>query len=75
MRIKDVIMGKYYRHKDHPDYAWAKPLKIIPPKQGVNTHGYPIIECEWTIYKDATTGLIKYFKASNLVEAPTNAKE
>ncbi len=69
MRLNDIVIGKYYRHKAHPDYAWAKAIKIHPPKRGINPHDYSIIECEWTVDKDDTFGIIKYFKASDLVEA------
>lgn len=33
MRAKDIIIGNWYRHKDHPQYAYAKPIKILKPKE------------------------------------------
>ena len=68
MNSKNIVIGDYYRHKDHPDYAWAKALRVIPPNTGVNTHGYLIVECEWSLEKGASFGLIKYFKLSDLVK-------
>jgi len=65
-QIKDIKIGEYYRHKNAPNYAWAKVLEIIKPHTGVNIHSYPIIKCEWTVAKNVNFGLIKYFKASDL---------
>ncbi len=62
-----IKIGNYYRHKNTPNYAWAKVLSIIPPRTGVNTHDYPIAECEWTMSKNDSFGLIKYFKLTDLV--------
>lgn len=67
MRAQDIIIGEYYRHKDHPDYAWAKPIKILKPHEGKNINNYIVVECEWSVDKNATFGMIKYFRPSNLV--------
>ena len=42
MNSKNVVIGNYYRHKDTPNYAWAKVLEVLQPHSGVNTHGYLI---------------------------------
>ena len=68
MNSKNVVIGNYYRHKYHPNYAWAKVLRVIPPHTDVNTHGYLIVKCEWSLDKGALFGLIKYLKLSDLVE-------
>jgi hypothetical protein len=68
MNSKNVIIGEYYRHADHPKYAWAKVLAIIKPYTDVNTKGYWIARCEWSINKNDTFGFIKYFKLSDLVK-------
>jgi len=67
MNRTTLKIGHYYRHRDTPTYAWAKALEIIPPKTGVNTHGYLIVKCEWVLDKNSSFGLIKYFKLSDLV--------
>ncbi len=68
MNSKNIIIGDYYRHKDHPNYAWAKVLKVMPPKTGINTHGYFIVKCEWSVEKGDSFGFIKHFKLSDLVK-------
>lgn len=67
MRIKSITINSYYRHKNTPNYAWAKVLEILSPHTGINTHGYYIVKCEWTVNKDSGFGFIKYFKASDLI--------
>ena len=67
MNSKNIVIGDYYRLRDEK-YAWAKVLAILPPRKGLNTHGYWIAECEWTMEKDAVIGLIKYFRLSDLIE-------
>ena len=66
MNSKNVVIGNYYRHKDTPNYGWAKVLEIIKPHSGV--HGYLIAKCEWSLGKDDLSGMIKYFKLSDLIE-------
>jgi hypothetical protein len=67
MRLQDIKIGEYYRHKEHPNYAWAKAIKVCPPHSGINNNNYFAIECEWTIDKNDTFGLIKYFRPQDLV--------
>jgi len=64
---KSVIVGNYYRLRSTPHYGWAKVLAVLKPYWGVNIHSYPIAQCEWTVDKDASFGLIKYFKVTDLV--------
>jgi len=64
---KTIEIGKYYRHKDHPDYAYAKAIEVIPPKTGVNPHTHRIVKCEWTLSKGQDFGLIKYFRFTDLI--------
>ncbi len=66
MRVKDIVIGEYYRHKDTLNYGWAKALEVIPPKTGVNVHNYYIVKCEWAPDKSSSFGVIKYFKASDI---------
>ena len=68
MNSKNVVIGGYYRHRDHPTYGWAKCLSVLPPHKGLNTHGYLVAKCEWTLEKNVSWGLIKYFKLSDLIE-------
>jgi len=79
MRTQDIVIGEIYRHRDHPDYAYAKALKIIRPlpkfkqkncydltdeEKAVTT---VCIKCEWTINKNDSFGYIKYFRPCDLV--------
>ena len=75
MNTKTVKIGEYYRHADTPNYAWAKVLEVIKPHTGLNTHGYLIAKCEWTLSQNDTFGLIKYFKLSDLVKPAPEVKE
>ncbi|MCK5604475.1 hypothetical protein KAR91_21475 [Candidatus Pacearchaeota archaeon] len=69
MRAKDIEIGESYRHKDHPTYAWARPLKILKPKEAENPHNRIVVKCEWTTRRNANFGMIKYFKPSDLMKA------
>jgi hypothetical protein len=74
MSVKDIVIGDYYRHKNTPNYAWAKPLRILQPHEGLNKHNYIIVECEWSIGQGDLMGMIKYFKASDLVRPESEVK-
>ena len=69
MRAKDLIIGQSYRHKDHPNYAYAKVVKVLKPKEDENPHNRIIVKCEYSVDKDSTFGLVKYFKPSDLQTA------
>ena len=68
MRAKDVILNQSYRHKDHPNYGWAKVIKILQPKEAENPHNRIILKCEWTVLKDDYVGMVKYFRPSNFIK-------
>jgi hypothetical protein len=68
MRAKDIVIGKSYRHKDHPRYGWAKAIKVLRPKEGENTTTRIIVKCEWSQDNDDRFALINYFSPSNLIE-------
>lgn len=70
MNSKTIKIGEYYRHRNTPNYGWAKALEVIKPHTGVNTHGYLIVECEWTLSQNDSFGIIKYFKPSDLIKTP-----
>ena len=67
MRAKDIEIGKSYRHKDHPNYAWAKVLKVLKPKEAENPHNRIVVKCKYSTDKEGKFGLLKYFKPSDLV--------
>ena len=67
MNVKDIIIDNYYRHKEHTNYAYIKPLKILKPHQEENTNSYTVVKCEYVINKNDSFGLIKYFKPINIV--------
>lgn len=79
MRTQDIVMGETYRHRDHPNYAYAKALKIIRPMAKYKQKYADLtddeksikmvcVKCEWTISKNDSFGLIKYFKPCDLVK-------
>jgi len=68
MQIKNIRLNEYYRHKDHPNIGWAKPIEILQPKKKGNTSTITLVKCEWTSDKNSSAGLIKYFRPSVLVE-------
>ena len=80
MRTQDIVIGETYRHIDHPNYAYAKALKIIRPMPefkkrmafGLTEEEKNVkcvcVKCEWTIGKNDSFGLIKYFRPCDLVE-------
>jgi hypothetical protein len=69
-----------YRHRDHPNYAYAKALKIIRPMADYKKKdAYDLteeeknvkvvcIKCNWSIDKNDSFGLIKYFRPCDLVK-------
>ncbi len=65
MKITDIKIGEFYRIKGN-SFAWAKAVQIIPPKTPPNTTRSTVVKCEFLINKTDKTGLIKYFKASDL---------
>lgn len=73
MRKQDIIIGKYYRHKNSLNYGWAKAIKVLNPKEKPNKNTYSVVKCEWTLRKDDSFGLIKYFKPSDLVLSTSKA--
>jgi hypothetical protein len=66
MRVKDLIIGETYRHKDNPKIGYAKVVRILKPKEDINPHNRIIVKCEWTYSKNADIGLIKYFNPRDL---------
>jgi len=71
MRAKDIILGESYRHRDHPNYGWARAIKVLPQKKDENTLNKIVVRCEWSVDKDSALSITKYFLPRDL----TNAKE
>lgn len=69
MRAKDMKIGDSYRHKDHPNYCWAKAVKILKPKEAENPHNRIIVKCIYSQNRDDSFGIVKYFKPQDLVKA------
>lgn len=72
MRAQDIVIGESYRHKTTPDYGWAKVVTVLRPKEGDNTTTRIVVKCEWSIDKNGTFGLIKYFNPADLVSNTTH---
>lgn len=83
MRVQDITIGETYRHRDNPNYGYAKALKIIRPvAKFKRKHAFDLMEdeknakvvcvkCEWTIGKYDTFGMVKYFRPCDLVKEQT----
>ena len=67
MRVKNIVIGNSYRHKDHPYYGWAKVVTVLRPKEVENTTRRIVVKCQWSINKNDTFGLIKYFRPMDLL--------
>ena len=65
MNSKNIVIGNYYRLRGN-ERGWAKVTALLPPRKGLNTRGYWIAKCEWSMEKDAYIGLIQYFRLSDL---------
>ena len=74
MRAKDLIIGESYRHKDNPDYCYAKVIKVLQPKEGENPLNRIVVKCEYSQNKDSQFGMIKYFNPSDLVPLKEKTK-
>lgn len=76
MKAKDLIVGESYRHKDHPNYCFAKVVKVLKPKESENPHNRIIVKCEYSQSRNDNFGLIKYFNPADLIkiEQPRNHK-
>lgn len=70
MRVQDLKIGNDYRHKQNPNYGWARVVKVLKGKEAENTNSYAVAKCEWTTDRGGLVGVIKYFKPSDLIAAP-----
>lgn len=68
MKPSAIVIGESYRLKDHPNYCWAKVVKVLKPKEQENTNNFIVVKCEYSTYKNDDFGLIKYFKPVDLVK-------
>lgn len=67
MRADKIVIGESYRHKDHPTYCWAKVLEVLPKNTGSTPFNRIIVKCLYSVGKDASFGIVKHFKPSDLV--------
>lgn len=73
MRPQDIEIGKYYRLKNTGDeytkyYGWVKVLEVY--KRGDYRSPDKIkslVKVQHTVFKDDTTGFIRYFRPMDLV--------
>ena len=80
MRTQDIIIGEIYRHRDHPNYAYAKALKILRPLANYKkrfTYGLSeeeknvktvCVKCAWIVSPNDTFGIVKYFRPCDLIK-------
>ena len=67
MRTQDIKIGEYYRHRTS-NYAYAKAISILKPKQAENYNNFVVVKCEWSTDKSGIFGIIKYFRPCDLVK-------
>jgi len=68
LKVNKIQINKYYRHKATPNYGWAKAIEILKPRQKENHTTYTIVKCEWSVGWNDLFGVIKYFRASDLID-------
>lgn len=68
MRSKDIVLGEYYKFKEHPNYSYAKAIKIYKAKEYDKKINHIIVKCEHVVYKNDKFGFIRYFKPSELIK-------
>lgn len=80
MRTQDIVIGETYRHHNHSSIGYAKAIKIIRPMAKFKQkYAYDLsddekavkvvcVKCEWTICKNDSFGMIKYFRPCDLVK-------
>ena len=69
MRAKDIKIDSIYKHKDDiKKHIFCMAKEIIPPKTGINQTGCVLVRVVLSQDKDCSWGIIKYFKASDLVK-------
>ncbi len=68
MRIKDILIGGIYRHKDNPNIGYAKVLNILKPRTINNQYPHYVVECEWSYDDNFKVFFIKYFSPNNLIK-------
>jgi hypothetical protein len=67
MRAQDIKIGEFYRHREIPNYAWAKALELT------EVSGKTMVRCEWKVHKDDTFGTIQYFRPADLLKGDKHA--
>ena len=73
MRLQDIEIGKYYRLKNTGGeytkyYGWVKVLEVY--KRGdyrSPNKTKSLVKVQHTVFKDDTTGFIRYFRPMDLV--------
>lgn len=75
MRVKDVVIGEYYKVVDSP-YYYAKAIQIHRPRPAYHTNATVIekmtkrilIECEYVVDRGDTIGRKMYFSSNALIK-------
>jgi hypothetical protein len=72
MRPQDMVIGEFYRFRTHPNYSYAKCLKVLRAKEAENNNTYAVAKCEHVVCKNDKFGYIRYFRPVDLIkEEPT----
>ncbi len=67
MRADKIIEGQHYRLKSSPNYGFFKACKVLKARTYDNRLPYAIVEGEHTTDKDDRFGILRTFKATDIV--------
>ena len=80
MRVQDLKVGETYRHHNHPAHCYAKVVRILKKLKEYEKRSafdlteeeknvkQTVVKVEWTLNKNDTCGLIKYFRPCDLIK-------
>lgn len=68
MRAKDIKIGSVYRHRTSPNYAYAKAVQVLKPKEHPNTNNYIVVKCHWSTNMNFDFAMIKYFRPTDMIK-------
>ena len=80
MRVQDLKVGETYRHHSHPSYGYAKVVRIFKKLKEYEKRSafdlteeeknvkQTVVKVEWTLNKNDTSSVIKYFRPCDLLK-------
>lgn len=67
MKISEIVNGQLYRHRENPNYGYARAKMVLKSSHPLNGHKYTLVRCEWTTDGGDNFGLIRYFRPCDLI--------